>query len=164
MHWDYRDQLRRTDLGGGGDPFYVYDASGQRVRKVWEKSPGLIEERIYLGGFELFRRHAGPIGADTATLERETLHVMDDKQRIALVETRTLDDAGTDQAPRQLIRYQLGNHLGSACLELDDRGGQIITYEEYCPTGARRIRRCAVERRRRSAIDITGRRETRRAA
>ena len=100
MHWDYKDQLRQTDLGGGGTAFYVYDASGQRVRKVWEKAPGLIEERIYLGGFEIFRKHGGPIGANTATLERETLHVMDDKQRIALVETRTLDTAGNDPAPR----------------------------------------------------------------
>jgi hypothetical protein len=57
--------------------------------------PALTEERIYLGGFEIFRTHNGPIGANTATLERETLHVMDDKQRIALVETRTLEAAGT---------------------------------------------------------------------
>jgi RHS repeat-associated protein len=135
MHWNYKDHLRHTDLGGGGAAWYVYDASGQRVRKVWEKSPGLTEERIYLGGFEIFRRHGGPIGANTATLERETLHVMDDKQRIALVETRTLDRARRDQAPRQLIRYQFGNHLGSASLELDEMG-EIISSEEYAPYGS----------------------------
>jgi RHS repeat-associated protein len=135
MHWDYKDRLRQTDLGGGGEAFYVYDASGRRVRKVWEKAPGLTEERIYLGGFELFRRHNGPIGETTATLERETLHVLDDDQRIALVETRTLDTAGRDPAPRQLIRYQFGNHLGSASLELDDRG-QVLSYEEYAPYGS----------------------------
>jgi RHS repeat-associated protein len=135
MHWDYKDQLRQIDLGGGGATWYVYDASGQRVRKVWEKAPGLTEERIYLGGFEIFRKHNGLIDADTATLERETLHVMDDKQRIVLVETRTLDSAGNDQAPRQLIRYQFGNHLGSASLELDDQA-QIISYEEYAPYGS----------------------------
>ena len=105
------------------------------MRKVWEKSPGLTEERIYLGGFEIFRKHSGPIGANTATLERETLHVMDDKQRIALVETRTLDTTGSDPAPRQLIRYQFGNHLGSASLELDEQA-QIISYEEYAPYGS----------------------------
>ena len=60
---------------------------------------------------------------------------MDDKQRIALVETRTLDTAGDDQAPRQLIRYQFGNHLGSASLELDEQA-QIISYEEYAPYGS----------------------------
>ncbi len=135
MHWDYKDQLRQTNLGGGGAAYYVYDATGQRLRKVWEKSPGLTEERIYLGAFEIFRRHNGPIGANTVTLERETLHVMDDKQRIALVEIRTLDTAGGDQAPRQLIRYQFGNHLGSASLELDGQA-QIISYEEYAPYGS----------------------------
>jgi RHS repeat-associated protein len=135
MHWDYRDQLRRADLGGGGTTFYVYDASGQRVRKVWEKSPGLTEESIYLRGFEIFRKHGGPIGANPATLERETLHVMDDKQRIAVVETRTLGTAANDQAPRQLIRYQLGNHLRSSSLELDHQA-QIISYEEYAPYGS----------------------------
>jgi RHS repeat-associated protein len=134
MHWDYKDQFQQTDLGDGGKAFYVYDASGQRMRKVWEKAPGHIEERIYLSGFEIFRKHGGPVGANTATLERETLHVMDDKQRIALVETRTLDMAGTDQAPRKLIRYQLGNHLGSASLELNGQA-QILSYEEYSPYG-----------------------------
>ena len=135
MHWDYKDQLRQTDLGGGGAAFYVYDASGERVRKVWEKAPGLTEERIYLGGFEIFRRHGGPIGADTVKLERETLHVMDDKQRIALVETRTLPRTSDPNDQLQLIRYQLGNHLGSASLELDEQA-QIISYEEYPPYGS----------------------------
>jgi RHS repeat-associated protein len=135
IQWNYKDQLRQTDLGGGGTAYYVYDASGQRVRKVWEKAPGLIEERIYLGGFESFRKHGGPIGANAATLERETLHIMDDNQRIALVETRTLDMAGDDPAPGQLVRYQLGNHLGSSSLELDEQA-QIISYEEYAPYGS----------------------------
>jgi RHS repeat-associated protein len=135
MFWDYKDLLCRVDRSGGSAAFFVYDASGQRVRKVWQKAPGFTEERIYLGGFEIFRRHSGPIGANTATLERETLHVMDDKQRIALVETRTFDAGGNDQAPRQLIRYQFGNHLGSASLELD-AGAQIISYEEYAPYGS----------------------------
>jgi RHS repeat-associated protein len=135
MHYDYRDQLRQADLGGGGAAFYVYDATRQRVRKVWEKTPGLIEERIYLGDFEIFRVHAGPVGTNTATLERETLHIMEEKQRIASVETRTLDTAGTDRAPQQLIRHQLRNHLGSSTLELDDKA-QVISYEEYAPYGS----------------------------
>ena len=93
--------------------------------------------------------------ARTRSLERETLHIMDDKQRIALVETRTLDTAGNDPAPPQLIRYQFGNHLGSASLELDDQA-QIISYEEYTPTAARRIRRCAARPRRPKRYRYTG--------
>ncbi|HYI12531.1 MAG TPA: SpvB/TcaC N-terminal domain-containing protein [Thermoanaerobaculia bacterium] len=130
MHWDHHDQLHQADLGGGGTAYYVYDASGQRVRKVWEKPANLTEERIYLGGFEIFRRRQG-----AQRLERETLHVMDDKQRVALVETRTIDTAGDDLVPEQLIRYQFGNHLGSASLELDDEA-QLISYEEYTPYGS----------------------------
>jgi RHS repeat-associated protein len=131
MAWDFRNQLQRVDLGGGGTAYYVYDAAGQRIRKVVEKNAGnLVEERITLGGFEVFRRRDA---TGTVSLERETLHVMDDRRRVAMVDTRTVGDE--TEVPVQLIRYQLGNHLGSACLELDGTG-QIITYEEYYPYGS----------------------------
>jgi RHS repeat-associated protein len=134
MAWDYRDQLCRVDLGGGGEAFYLYDSSGERVRKIRRKAPGLTEERIYLGGFEIFRSHAGTIGEARLTLERETLHLMDDRQRIAIVETRTHEER-TDHAPLRLIRYQIANQLGSAILELDQQA-RIISYEEYSPYGS----------------------------
>ncbi len=67
-------------------------------------------------------------------LERETLHIMDDKQRIALVETKTVDSSSALTAPVSLLRYQIGNHLGSASLELDE-AAQVISYEEYHPYG-----------------------------
>ena len=64
---------------------------------------------------------------------------MDDKQRIALVETRT---QGTDPAPAQLIRYQFGNHLGSASLELDRSGAghllrRVCTLRQHVVSGVR---------------------------
>jgi RHS repeat-associated protein len=131
MDWDFKDQLQRVDLGGGGTAYYVYDAAGQRVRKVIERQDGTRQkERMYLGGFESYREYNG--SGNAVTLERETLHIMNDKQRIALVETRT---QGNDDSLPQLIRYQLGNHLGSASLELDHQG-QIISYEEYYPYGS----------------------------
>ena len=130
MHWDHRDQLCRAELSGGGTSYYTYDADGQRVRKVIERSANLAEERFYLGGFEIYRRRQG-----AELLERETLHVMDDTRRIAMVETRTVDSAGDDKVPQQLIRYQLANHLGSTSLELDDLAG-IMSYEEYTPYGS----------------------------
>jgi RHS repeat-associated protein len=149
MVWDYRDQLRLTqrqkvnDDGAeeiarhGERTWYTYDASGQRVRKVTElaNNGGIKEERIYLGGYEVYRSYTGASKARTIELERETLHVMDNNQRIALVETRTLTTNPDPKDPHQLIRYQQGNHLGSASLELDDQG-QIITYEEYAPYGS----------------------------
>jgi len=142
MQWDYKDELRMTqrqkvnedDAEGiekhGERTWYVYDASGQRVRKITERANGggLKDERIYLGTFEIFRQHSGV----NAGLVREALHITDDEQRIALVETRNEVDDGS---AKQLTRYQFNNHLGSASLELDD-AAQIISYEEYTPYGS----------------------------
>jgi RHS repeat-associated protein len=133
MDWDFKDQLQRVDLGGGGTAYYVYDAAGQRVRKAIERQNGSRQkERIYLGGFEVYREYDG--SGNTVMLERETLHIMDDKQRIALVETKTITNPD-DESPTQLIRFQFGNHLGSASLELDDKAN-VISYEEYYPYGS----------------------------
>ncbi|HMV56102.1 MAG TPA: SpvB/TcaC N-terminal domain-containing protein [Nitrospira sp.] len=142
MQWDYKDQLQMTqrqkvneeDAEGeephGERTWYVYDAAGKRSRKVTElaNNGGLKEERIYLGGFEIYRRHSGP----DSGLVRESLHIMDDKQRIALVETRNDVDDGT---LKQVTRYQFGNHLGSASLEVNEQA-QVISYEEYAPYGS----------------------------
>jgi RHS repeat-associated protein len=137
MQSDFRDQLNATSRQAVSDgtpetTYYVYDANGQRVRKVTERQNGTRKnERTYLGGFEVYREYDGS-GA-TMTLERETLHIMDDKRRIALVETRT--QGGEPGVPEQLIRRQFGNHLGSTSLELDD-AGQTISYAEYYPYGS----------------------------
>jgi len=81
----------------------------------------------------VYREYGGD--GTSESLERESLHVMDDKQRVALVETKTIDNQSLIPTPQPLIRYQFGNHLGSASLELDD-SGQIISYEEYYPYGS----------------------------
>lgn len=129
MMWNFEDKLSQVDKGTE-QIYYSYDASGKRMRKVAEKSGGnLIEDRISLDGFEIFQERDG---VGRLNLERETLHVMDDRQRISLVETRTI---GLDAAPQKLIRFQFGNHIGSTLLELDEKA-QIITYEEYAPYGS----------------------------
>jgi len=139
MRWDFHDQLLATSqqvVGGGATPettWYTCDSAGQRVRKVTQRAaaagaaPALLKARIYLGPFEIYREYDN--GVDVS-LQRDTLHVMDDKKRVALVETRT--DAG---GALPFIRYQLGNHLGSVNLELDDDAA-IISYEEYTPFGS----------------------------
>ena len=136
MEWDFKDQLHVTQQqvannAPGERTYYIYDASGQRARKVTQRPNGTKEsERIYLGSFEVYREY----DSDGTTLERQTLHVMDDKQRIALVETKTIN-MSNDDSPVQLVRYQFGNHLGSASLELDNQG-RVISYEEYTPYGS----------------------------
>jgi RHS repeat-associated protein len=131
IEWDYADRMRRVDKGGGGQVFFTYDARGQRVRKVWEH--GIVEERIYLGGFEIYRKRLTLGGA--VDLERETLHVMDDQRRVAMVETKTREGGVALATPVTRWRFQLDNHLGSATLELD-QAGNVIGYEEYHPYGS----------------------------
>lgn len=128
--WDFMDQFRQAGLGGGGNAYYVYDSSGKRVRKVIARTDGSIKERIYLGSLEIYRqKDAG----GNIILERETLHVLDDHQRIAMVDTPTIVPTGNTET--SLIRYNYSNHLGTACLELDDEAA-TISYEEYFPFGA----------------------------
>jgi RHS repeat-associated protein len=119
--------------------YYVYDSTGQRVRKVTERQsmagqkPTRKQERIYLRGFEIYREYAGDSAA--VTLERETLHVMDDHRGVAIVETKTRNQGTPVVSPTPQIRYQLDNYLGSACVELDGKAA-VITYEEYYPYGS----------------------------
>ena len=140
LDWNYRNQLTHSGPSGS-DVYFTYDAANQRVRKVSVEANGAVAERIYLGAYEIYREHsAGTLAAlGPITLERRTLHVIDDKRRVALVELRT---QGNDGSPAQLVRYQLDNHLGSAVLELDG-GANLISYEEYHPYGTTAYRAAA---------------------
>jgi RHS repeat-associated protein len=90
-------------------------------------APVKKQERIYFGSVEIYREYTGT----HAGLERNTLHVMDDKHRIAMVDTRNGVDDGS---AGNVIRYQFSNHLSTACLETDG-DGRVISYEEYHPYG-----------------------------
>lgn len=127
--WDFLDQLRQVDLGGGGTAYYVYDSSGNRMRKIIERPDGTIKERIYLGAVEMYREYDATA---TLTLERDTLSIMTDTQRIAMVDTPVIKPAGS--AEMQLIRYQYHDQLDSSSIELDELAN-IISNEEYFPFG-----------------------------
>ena len=108
MQWDYRDQLQKTvrQVVNNGQlpkrPTTSMIPSGQRVRKVTENSNGNRKnERLYLGGFEIYREYDNDDASPA--LERETLHIMDDQQRIALVETRTQGNDGRRQRSSSVI-------------------------------------------------------------
>jgi len=135
---DNRLQSTTRQVVAAGMPettHYSYDSEGQRIRKMtfWQAAAGVTpnrkSERLYLGFFEIFREYDA---GGNLIRERETLNVMDDRERLVVVETRTL---GVDPGPRQLIRYQYTNQLSSAIVELDHTG-DVISYEEYFPYGA----------------------------
>lgn len=139
MDWNFKEELRgtakqrRTDGGTPETTYYVYDGNGQRARKITEsqadsgKKPSKKDERLYISGYEVYREQTG--------LERTTLHVMDYKQRIAMIDIKTVPSTrlGTS-SPQKTVRFQLGNHLGSVSLEVNENA-DVISYEEYHPYG-----------------------------
>ena len=151
IRWDWRDMICSFDAIGGGMARYHYGIDKQRTRKhiTRNSSAGgtFTEDRIYLGGYELYRRR-NPLG--DVVEEIESLHLFEGEQRVLLV-----DDVITTNNPRPdglnvrqqiLFRYQYGNHLGSVGLELD-HASEIISYEEFHPygTSAYRLMNSAVE-------------------
>ena len=130
LQWDFKNQFIGVELNQAGDrAVYQYDGAGQRVRK-WVKKSGTIEERIYLGEFEVFTRQSS-----TENVEWHVLHVMDDQARVALVETKVKFKGSPIQA-RPIYRYQLTNHLGSSVREVDEtENANPISIEDYYPYG-----------------------------
>jgi RHS repeat-associated protein len=164
MAWDPFDRLHSVQtqaryplVPDPGDPeaalstplqhdwFYLYDAAGQRTRKVRAKLVGdpeapdgesCWEERVYVGSFEVWRRYNADGTTDT---ERETLHVMDDQRRVAMVETMTWEGGaelvhGVDEEATPRWRFQLDDHLGTSVGEVTELGEEI-GWEEYHPYG-----------------------------
>ncbi|MDD2635513.1 MAG: hypothetical protein PHW82_08445 [Bacteroidales bacterium] len=129
MVWDNKDQL--VSAGNGTvTSYYNYDVQGERSRKIVVKPGGIVEERYYIGGYEVYRKYI----SNSLDKERETVHIMDDRDRFAIIDTLTVENGTTLTTPVETIRYQYSNHLGSACLELDG-SADIISYEEYHPFG-----------------------------
>ena len=149
MKWDYSDQLWASSkqvINNGGIPettWYIYDNTGQRVRKITEsqaeadETPKKLKERYYLGAIEIYKEYNPD---ENKILERESLSVMDDRTRVVLVETKTYETGLMNRlrnlvtSPIPLYRFQYSNHLGSASLELDEQSA-FISYEEYYPYG-----------------------------
>lgn len=147
MGWNFKEELVKSvrqkvkpENGTAETTYYQYDGTGTRIRKVTENSAGkgIIptkkDERIYVGGFESYKTYK----ANQVNFERQSLSLLDEGYRFAMVETITTN---TDyNAPKdelvgtRLVRYQLHNHVGSSALELDETA-HIISYEEYHPFG-----------------------------
>ena len=127
MQWNALDQLSVVAATTTtADKTYYQYSGGQRIRKYSIRGSN-VEERIYLGNYEVYRTFT----SGTLKVKRETVHVSDDTGRIAMYENRLSGNSGDDNnTDTTLIRYIYSNHLQSSSLELSD-GGEIISYEEY---------------------------------
>lgn len=138
MSWDFRNQLRSTAsqvvvAGGVQTTWYRYDADKNRAVKARTGSDGgMLSERVYLGSFERYREYAPDANI---SLERLTLRISDGARHLVLVETTTADTSQHGPMPPPTTRYQLGDRVDSACVELDQHAA-VISYEEYFPFGS----------------------------
>lgn len=125
FEWDVTNQLRSFYVFDGSTvsqyTHYLYDASGNRVKKLVWKQNGDYKSSTYIGNaFEYLTN-----GAE----EQNTLHVMNDTSRIAVIR---LGDNFGDTTPA--IKYNLEDHLGSSSVLLENNG-TLINREEYYPFG-----------------------------
>jgi RHS repeat-associated protein len=131
FEWDHADRMRvyRTQIGASEPSVhahYLYDAGGQRVKKLVRKQGGQVEVTVYIDGAFEYQR----IGRGGVVEENNTLHVMDNQSRIALV--RVGQPFTNDATPA--VKYQLEDHLGSSNVVIDS-SGNLVNREEYTPYG-----------------------------
>src|SRR5262249_47994094 len=135
FEWDYLDRMRayRTQASIAEPSFYahyLYDSGGQRVKKLIRKQGGTVEITAYIDG--LFEHQSVVHGASRQ--ENNTLHIMDNQSRIALVRIGTAF-VGDFTPP---VKYQIEDNLGSSNVVVggsEPTSSDFINREEYTPYG-----------------------------
>jgi RHS repeat-associated protein len=134
FEWDHADGMKvfRNQVATSQPTIYalyLYDSGGQRVKKLVVKGND-FSTTTYLGA--AFEHHAQQSLNGSSRQENCSLHVMDDKSRIAIVRVGpAFDDDGAKDHP---VQYHLGDHLGSSVLVVSGEGGWI-NREEFFPYG-----------------------------
>jgi RHS repeat-associated protein len=131
FEWDHSDRMRayRTQPGNAEPSVYaqyLYDSAGQRTKKLVRKQGGKVEVTVYVDGLFEYQSitNAGSVQ------KNNTLHVMDNQSRIALL--RVGNPFSGDSTPA--VQYQFGDHLGSSNVVVDGTGA-LVNREEYTPYG-----------------------------
>jgi RHS repeat-associated protein len=130
LQWDLRNRLKQVDHVLREDKpddinYHVYDANGQRQRKVHGAYTGTLQrlsETRYLPGLEI------------RTDPQQTVHVITIKAGRATVQVLHFETEPPHDMPRHQQRYNFTDHLNSSTVELDAQA-QIISQESYYPYG-----------------------------
>jgi RHS repeat-associated protein len=131
-HWDHDDRLVAFRVQAGtAEPsifaHYLYDAEGQRLKKLVRRQGGGVAATTYIDG--IFEHHVwtGPGGP---TGENNHLHVVDEDDRVAIVRVGAPhpDDGGP------AVQYHLADHLGTSSVVVGG-DGEFVNREEHTPYG-----------------------------
>lgn len=137
--WNYRNNMQSAVVverpnNENDAEYYVYDAAGQRVRKVhrlktltgWN-----IKETLYVGGVEIRRSY--PESTKAVVKEWHSVKLEDGDGNFCVWRYWIIGTVNPGEKKVQL-RYQLNDMLDSGSYELDETAA-MITYEEYYPYG-----------------------------
>ncbi|MBA1380038.1 RHS repeat-associated core domain-containing protein [Pseudomonas brassicacearum] len=133
LAWGVRNQLRQAaqllrEDGPADREHYIYDGGNWRVRKTTLRQALAIThvaEVRYLPGLEL----------RTNTATGEAVEVVTASAGRAQVRALHWQAGRPSDIPNDQLRYQFGDHLGSAVMELDGQA-QLMSREGYYPYGA----------------------------
>ena len=131
FEWNHSDQMKvfRTQIEAAEPSVhahYLYDATGQRLKKLVRRQGGQVEVTHYIDG--VFEHHRWDDGAQSG--ENNFVHVLDDRQRIALV--RIGPSHPDDRSPQ--TQFNLPDHLRSSHIVIDATG-EVVNREEFTPYG-----------------------------
>lgn len=135
FEWDEADRMKvfRNQTGTSRPTtyaLYLYDATGMRVKKLVITSTNDYRTTTYIGA--AFELHTEQKLDGTGKVENCSLHVMDDKSRIAIKRVGTAFEG--DGAKDHPVQYHLGDHLGSSAVVVSESGAWI-NREEFFPYG-----------------------------
>ena len=104
---------------------YLYDAAGNRIKKVVTRGP-VTESTVYIDGVYEYFKQTRPVG----DIEQNTLHVTAGNGRVATIRVGTaLPDDATPAT-----KYIIGDHLQTSTIVIDNTGSWV-NREEYSPYG-----------------------------
>ena len=132
--WNHRDRMTSfaTQVPGAEPSVhaqYLYDAAGQRVKKLVRRQGGAVEVTHYIDG--VFEHHRWSDAPDAGTNgQNNHVHVLDGRHRVALV--RIGAARSDDRWPA--VTVPLGDHLDSSNVVVDG-DGNLVNREEYSPYG-----------------------------
>lgn len=138
MSWSWQGTLSaavivKRDEDPDDADFFVYDASGQRRRKVMCRltQGGMqVKDIVYFAGVQIWRDV--PDDGSAPEVERQGLLLGEGDDRLLMV-YQWPDGSNPTQ-----FRYQLSTALDCVALEVD-AAGAVISYEEYFPYGGTAI-------------------------
>jgi RHS repeat-associated protein len=106
--------------GPQAETFFLYDETGQRVKKLTVDADGVVESVVYVASVFEWHHTRTPSGMS----DEAWLHVLVDAQRVAILRRGMV--AG--------VRFDLTDSLGSSIVTLDG-AGTVQLREEYSPYG-----------------------------